>query len=302
MNRLRRMEIFIALVEAGQVKLAAQTLNLSKSAVSHALTDLEHYLDIQLILRSNKSWQVTDTGLVYYEQCKKILADIEKMEDRARQDNQNLSGVIRISVPETFGSYTLAPVLAQFMNMHPKIVIKMNLTERFIDLVDERVDLAFRTGEIKDSSLVVSEIGQARMMLCASPDYLKKYGTPQSHKDLKNHKCLVYTRNPTWKLSKDGDRHDFTPNSHLIADSGETIREFSIRGQGISMLPTMLGEFAIKRGRLVEVLTDYDLAKMPVQAFWVGQNRAPMRVTRLLNFVVDELQSRPRDVAEFVQA
>jgi len=248
MDRFRRMEIFVAVVEARQLTRAAKVLHLSKSAVSHALTDLEEYLDLQLLNRNNRSWQLTDAGSTYYTQCKKILSDVQMMEDKARGDNHSLSGHIRLSAPDTFGSYTLAPVIAKFMDMNPNIIIELNLTERFVDLVEERVDIAFRTGQMKDSN--------------------------------------------RW--------FEFMPKSHLLSDSGESLREFAIRGQGIAFMPSMLAEFAVRKGRLVKILKSYETANMPVSVLRLGDNRAPTRVIKLLDFIVEELRSRPRDIAEFI--
>ena len=303
MDRFRRMQIFVAVVEARQLTRAADVLHISKSAVSHALSDLENYLGLKLLSRSNKSWRLTDAGETYYNQCKKIIADVEMMEDRARLSSQSLSGLVRISAPDTFGSYTLVPVLAKFMELHPDIVIELNLTERHVDLIEERVDIAFRTGYLKnEGGLEVHEIGEAQTMIYASPAYIEKYGTPTSHTDLKKHKSIVYTRSPEWRMSKNGRTYAFVPKGHILTDSGETMREFCIRGQGLAFMPSMLAEFALRKKRLVQLLTDYDYSKMLVQAVRVRGKQAPLRVIKLLEFVIDELSHRPRDIAEFIQA
>lgn len=300
MDRLRRMEIFSAIVEAGQLTQAAKTLNLSKSAVSHALTNLEEYLDLKLIKRDKRSWQLTDAGSTYYGRCKKILADVEIMEDQVRQDSRSLSGLIRVAAPDTFGSYTLTPVLSKFMNMHPDIVIEVKLTERYIDIIEERVDLAFRTGDVKESRLSVQVIGEAGVSIFASPEYIEKYGAPQTHSDLKKHKCITYTRSPTWRLEKDGRTYEFMPAPHVLTDNGENMREFCIRGQGLASMPSTLAEFAVNKGRLQRVLTDYNCGTMSVKAIMIRDNRAPARVSKLLDFILAELQSRPRDISQFV--
>lgn len=300
MDRFRRMQIFVTVVEAGQITKAADILNVSKSAVSHALKDLETYLGLQLLIRSNKSWQVSDVGKNYYENCKRILDDIEDIETTARDENQNLSGLIRISASNTFGPYTLAPVIAKFMELHPGIVIEMSLADRFIDLVEERVDIAFRTGNLENRHLEVLTIGQAETFIYASPNYIKEYGEPHSHNDLKNHKCIQYTRSPLWQMSKDGRSYDFMPHGPIFADNGELMREFCIRGQGLAMMPTMLAEFALTKGRLVKVLPQYDYTPMLIQGLRISGNRAPTRVIKLLDFVVEELRNRERDIAEFV--
>jgi DNA-binding transcriptional LysR family regulator len=294
------MEIFVRVVEAGQLTRAAQALSLSKSSVSHALNDLETYLGLQLIRRNNRSWQITDAGQSYYEKCKSILADVAEMEDRARQASQVLSGHIRLSAPDTFGSYTLTPIIAKFMELHPNVVIEMNLTERMVDLIEERVDIAFRAGVLKDSSLVARLLGEAEMVVCASPSYLQKYGAPETHLDLKNHKCLRYSRSPNWTLFKGQKRFNFMPKDHVVTNSGEVLREFAIRGQGICYIPTMLVSHALKKGRLIQTLKAYKGAALPVYAVRTGDDRVPTRVLALLEFVAEELKGRQRDIAELV--
>lgn len=297
MDRLRRMKIFVTIVESGQFTRAAQSLGLSKSSVSHALSDLERYLDLQLISRNNRAWQLTDAGRVYYEQCKKILSDVQNMEDKVRHQSQTLSGHIRLSAPETFGSYTLTPVIAEFMEKHPNIIIEITLTERLVDLIEERVDIAFRAGFLKDSSLTARMIGEAKMTVCASPSYLEKYGAPKSHLDLKNHKCIRYSRGRSWDFIKDGRRHSFSPREHIVSNSGETIRQFAIEGQGIGYMPTMLVQHALNKGQLVRILKDYESSAMPVYALRIGDNRAPARVTELLNFIMENIRGRPGELA-----
>lgn len=292
------MEIFVTIVEAGQFTRAAQALSLSKSSVSHALSDLEQYLDLQLIRRNNRSWQITDAGKSYYERCKTILADVAEMEDSARQQSQILSGHIRLAAPDTFGSYTLTPILAKFMERHPNIIIEINLTERIIDLIEERVDIAFRAGAMKDSSLVARLIGEADMVICASPEYLEKYGSPRSHLDLKNHKCLRYSRSPNWVLMKEQKRFSFMPKDHIVTNSGETLREFAIRGQGIGYMPAMLVHRALEKGKLVQTLHDYTGLALPVYAVRTGDYRVPTRVVKLLDFITEELKLRQRDIAQ----
>ncbi len=305
MDRFRRMEIFVAVVEAGQLTRASQALHLSKSAVSHALNDLENFLNIDLLNRTHRKWQLTEAGTTYYRQCKKVLDDVQAMEDRVRHENQNLTGLVRLSAPSTFGSYKLAPVVAKFMDMNPGIVIEINLTDGVVDLIEERVDIAFQMGVSKDSNLKnsvleVHTIGQADTMICASPSYLKKFSTPQSHLDLKSHKCIRYTRRPIWQFTKAGRRFEFMPKDHLMTDSGETLREFCVSGQGLALMSSMQAAFAVKSGLLVRVLKDYDYGSVPIEAVRVAGNRAPIRVIELLQFITGEFQSLSPDIAECV--
>ena len=289
MDRFRRMKIFVAVVEAGQLTRAADKLLLSKSAVSHALTDLEKHLDLQLFLRNNRKWQLTDAGSNYYAQCKKIITDVEAMEDEVRKESQTLSGLIRLSSPITYCAYTLAPLIAKFMDMHPQISIELNLTDRTMDMLENRVDISFRGGNIKSRFLEAHKIGESPIMVCASPAYLEKFGTPKTHLDLKNHKCIRYSRVAHWRFMKDGRKFEVMPKDHILTDTGQKIREFCLQGQGLCYLPAMQTDYLIKQGRLVQVFTDYDFGTMPIHAVRIANIRVSNRVLQFLHFIISEL-------------
>lgn len=304
MDKFRRMEIFVAVVEAGQLTRAANELHLSKSAVSHSLNNLEEYLDTQLLTRNNRKWQLTAAGSTYYDKSKKILAEMEAMEDKAQQGSQNLAGLIRISSPGTFGSYILTPIISKFMEMHPNIAIELNLMDVLGDIIEERVDIAFRAPSLKRNSsknnkLDIYIIGNTEMVICASPDYLEKFGTVKSHLNLKKHKCIVDTRIPTWFLGKNGRRFEYTPEGHLITDNAEVTRQFCIHGQGLAFLSSTLVASAIKKGNLVPVLTDYDYGSVHIEAVRIKDKHAPARVTQLLHYVLNELRSKSNERLKF---
>lgn len=292
MNKFRRMEIFVAIVEAGQITRASEVLHLSKSAVSHALTDLETHMNLKLIDKTGGDWQLTEAGSHYYNQSKKILTDIKAMEDEVRQESQTLTGLIRLSAPVTYGTYTLVPIISEFLKIHPKILIELNLAERSIDMIGKRIDLSFRLGDVNDKSLEVHKVGESQLMMCASPAYLEKFGRPKTHLDLKNHKCLRYTGAEHWQFMKEGRRFKFMPKDHILTDNGETIRQFCIHGQGLAYIPSLLTEPFVRKGFLIKVLTDYEFGKLPILAVRIADNRASTRVTQLLNFITNALRGQ----------
>jgi len=260
MDRFRRMEIFVAVVEAGQLTRAADTLHLSKSAVSHGLTDLEKYLGMQLLSCNNRSLQLTEA--------------------------------IRITAPDTFGSYLLTPIFSQFMQENPGITLDLNLTERHVDLIEEGFDLAFRIMEEADGQHIARKLSSVRMVTCASPAYLKAANMPlKTHKDLKHHNCLRYTRSPTWRLVKDGKNIDFAPEGTITTNSGENLRQFAVAGQGVIHLPFFLVYHALQKGRLVRVLKNYDGRKMDGYIVRPAHRHCPARVHRLIEFTVERVHS-----------
>ncbi len=292
MDRFRRMEIFVAVVDTGQLTRAAEVLRLSKSAVSHALTDLEKYLDLQLIVRHNRKWHLTKAGATYYAQSKKLLAHVTAMENEVRQESKTLKGLIRISASITYGSYILVPIIAKFTKIHPNILIELNLTDSHVDMIEKRVDISFLAGRIKNRFLEAHKVAEFQMMMCASPEYIKEFGQPKTHLDLKNHKCIRYTQSPHWRLIKNDRRYEFMPKDHILSDSGEMILGFGLHGQGVVYLPSMLTDIPIKQGTLVKVLTDYECETMPIHAVRTAGNRASNRVVELLDYIVAERYKR----------
>ena len=305
MDKFRRMEILVAVVEAGQLTRAAKELHLSKAAVSHSLNSLEEYLDIQLLTRNNRIWQLTEAGSTYYHKSKKILADIETIEDNAQKGSQNLSGLIRISSPGTFGSYVLPPIISKFMEIHPNILIELNLMDVLGDLLEQRVDIAFRAPSLKENNTNNNKleryiIGDTEMVICASPEYLRIHGTPKSHLDIKKHKCIMYPRTPVWRLSKNGRRFEYTPTGCLTTDNAETMREFCIHGQGVAFMSSTLAEAAIKKRKLVPILQDYETGTVHIEAIRIKDKYAPARVVQLLHFILNELRVESNELIKMV--
>ncbi|WP_051279884.1 LysR family transcriptional regulator [Hellea balneolensis] len=288
MDRFRRMEIFVAVVETGQITRASEKLHLSKSAVSHGLSDLERYLGVQLLSRNPRALQLTGAGQSYYDHCKRILADVETVEEGLRGDEKKVSGHIRITAPDTFGSYLLTPIFSQFMDENPDITLDLHLTERSIDLVEEGFDLAFRIKPTEDRQHKWTKLSSVRMVACASPSYLKEANKPLNDlKDLKYHNCLIYTRSPTWHFVKNGKAYEFTPEGRITTNSGENLRQFALAGQGIIYLPYFLAYYAISKKQLVTVLNDYEGRNLDGYIVRPAHLHCPARVQSLIDFTIE---------------
>ena len=286
MDRLRRMEIFNAVVEAGQFTRAATALNLSKSAVSHAINDLEKFLGLQLLTRSNRSLQLTEAGQNYYEQSARILSDISELEHKTRKSDRDVSGRIRLSAPMTFASNELSPVISRFMDENPAVTVELVLTETVIDLVEEGIDLAVRIGGLKDSRLIARKISEISHVLCASPEYLRTQKKLTDLSALKEVNCLKFTRTPIWHLTLNGRTYKFAPKGSLVSNSGEALREFAIAGQGVAFLPEFLAEPALSDGRLKRILPQYKSQKLNVSLIRPPGRHYPLRVRRLSEAII----------------
>lgn len=289
MDRLRRMEIFNAVVEAGQFSRAATTLNLSKSAVSHAINDLEKFLGLQLLIRSNRSLQLTDEGKTYYEQSVRILSDITELENKTRDSDRAVSGRIRISAPLTFTSNNLSPIISTFMDANPAVTVELVLTERYIDLIEEGIDFAVRIGNLVDSRFVAHKISDLSHKICASPAFCDRHPNLSHLNALKSVNCLRFTGTPIWRLTKNGRRYNFTPKGTLISNNGEALRAFAIAGQGVAFLPTFLADPAIRDGHLKHILTDYKSKSLPMSIIRPPGRHFPLRVRRLIDIITKEI-------------
>lgn len=289
MDRFRRMEIFNAVVDTGQFTRAAAALNLSKSAVSHAIADLEKFLGLQLLTRSNRSLQLTDAGQSYYEQSVRLLSDLSELESSTRKSDLALSGRVRLSAPMSYASDALAPVIAKFMEDNPSVTVELVLTEAVVDLIETGIDLAVRIGELKDSRLISRRITKISHLICASPDFLKSHPNLMELSDLNAVNCLKFTRTPVWHLTHAGKAYKFSPKGSLVSNSGEVLREFAIAHQGVVFLPEFLARPSLSRGQLIHILPEYKSRALDVSIVRPPGRHYPARVRRLSDLIAESI-------------
>jgi len=287
MNRMRRMEIFKAVVEARQFSRAAENLSLSKSAVSHAISDLEAFLGTQLINRDNRRFQLTANGETYYRQCINILSEINAIESVYRADKTDIGGHISLTAPISFGVSRLSPILAEFLRQNPKVEISQSLSEHNIDLVQSGVDLAIRIGHLPSSALKARRLTTVQMVLIASPDFLAKHPEIEKVSQLDQLNTLRYRWTPKWRYYQDGKAASYTPKGNIVSDSGDALVEFTAQGIGVSFLPDFIVDKALAEGRVVSVLPQMSWDKFPVHIVFPPNRHRPTRINRLVEFLVE---------------
>lgn len=192
MGQLEDMDVFVRIVDAGGISRAADQLGVAKSAISRRLVELERRLGAQLLLRTTRQSSLTEAGQSYYRRALQILADVSELDAETSSQQVALRGGLKIAVPLSFGLEHLAPAVMEFAGMHPEVIIRLDLSDRQVDLVAESFDLAIRIAALKDSTLIARRLAPIRMVLCASPDYLERQGHPQRPQDLKSHHGLHY--------------------------------------------------------------------------------------------------------------
>jgi DNA-binding transcriptional LysR family regulator len=295
MDRFQEMRAFVAVVNAGSFVRAADALGLSKTAVSRLVGELESRLGTRLLHRTTRKLSLTPEGEVFHERCKQLLDGVEEAEAELTAHAGEAVGQLRINVPVSFGLLHLAPLWPAFMELHPKVVLDVTLADRQVDLVDEGYDLAVRIARLQTSTLVSRQLTATRLLLCASPAYLQRYGTPQHPSHLTQHRVLSYT------LLATGDQWEFIgpqgPVSvkvqpQLRTNSGDTCCAAAVQHQGIVLQPSFLVGAHLASGALVEILPQYRSIELGVYAVYPSRKHLTPKVRGLIDFLADAFRMR----------
>jgi len=282
------MRIFIAVVEAGSLSAAAEVLEQTTSGISRALTRLEEKLGTSLLTRTTRRMELTEEGQVFLAQARDIIAAMERAEESIRIRSQKPVGKLRVDASAPFMLHCIVPHVAAFREAYPDIELDLTTNDRFIDLVEQRTDIAIRIGELQDSTLHAKPLTSARLQLLASPEYLRRHGTPKTVKDLDSHQLIGFTQPEGlnhWPLQyEDGDRYPIKPSCR--ASSGETIRHLAIHGQGIACLSNFMSDADVAEGRLVRVLEKSHTAfRQKIHAVYYRNTQISRRISCFLDFL-----------------
>jgi len=288
------MEIFVAVVDAGSFTAAADAFGISPVMVGKHIRQLEERLGARLLTRTTRRQSLTEIGRQYAERCRLILADIKAAESSAEAMRNTPRGTLRISAPVSFGTQRLAPAMADYLAQHPEVSLDLNLNDRMIDLVEEGYDAAIRIGELQDSGLVARPLQPYRMMLCASPAYLERFGVPKQPEDLASHQCLDFAplhRRVRWNLN--GSESEF-PASRFRSNNGQALRMAALRGFGIVLQSEVLLGEDVAAGRLVSLLEDYLPASRPVSLIYPRDQLATPKMTTFIEFIMERFGASDR--------
>ena len=260
MAHLDDVAVFVSVVEQGSFAGAASRLHLPATTVSRRVRQLEDRLGTRLLNRTTRSLAMTSAGEAYFDACRSGLSLIEEAERTAQGTQAEPTGVVRISAPVNFAASLFGDITAAFMQRYPKVKVELLLTDELVDLVRSRIDVALRTGELSDSSLVARKLGVVRRLYCASPDYVAARGAPSQPRDLKDHDCIVSgasTEGVTWTFGSGKAAQTIHLNARIAANVMSFCTAAAVAGLGIAQLPEALAEPHIAAGRLVTVLDDY---------------------------------------------
>ncbi len=290
------MSAFAKVVALGSYAEAGRALGLTRSAVSKAVMELEHLLGARLLDRTTRRVSPTEAGRAYYERCLAILAAVEETEMQVSTLHEQPRGVLKVNAPMSFGTRYLADAVAGFMGRYPEVKVELILNDRFIDPLEEGVDVTVRIGTLADSSLIARRLAPARRVLVAAPDYLARHGAPERPEDLAEHRCLAYghaVAQSRWDLTRDGKAVSVQIDSILCSNNGDVLRAAAIGGQGIAKLPTFIVGPDIAAGRLVVVMPDWPPRDLAIHALYAPNRYLAAKTRLFIDYLVDQYGPRP---------
>lgn len=294
MDRFEEMRVFAAVVDAGSFVRAADALDLSKTAVSRHVSELESRLGVRLLHRTTRKLSLTAEGQVFHARCKTLLGAVEAAEAEITAGSVQPSGVLRLNVPVTFGLMHLASLWPDFMQRHPQITLDVSLADRVVDLVEEGFDLAVRIVQLSSSTLVSRQLATTRMVLCASPEYLRRHGQPQRPADLARHRVLAYSlfhQGEHWAFDGPQGREVVKVSPVLRTNSGDTCRAAALAHQGVILQPSFLVGEELRRGELVEVLPGHRSGEMGIYAVYPSRQHLAPKVRAMVDFLVEAFRT-----------
>ncbi|USG62267.1 LysR family transcriptional regulator [Sneathiella marina] len=274
MASLVNMAAFVAVVEQGSFSQAGRELRQSTAVISARVAKLEQQIGTRLLYRTTRQVVPTEEALVYFERCKSILKDVEDAEAALAPPDRNPRGSITISAPVAFGRRCLAPVISRFAEHHPELQFRLQLTDRLIDLVKDKVDLAIRMANLEDSTLKARMLSHDHRVMCATPEYLARAGTPRIPSDLLKHKCLLL-RFPgstqfQWQIIERGRLVTMPVKGNLDTDNGDVLTDWVLEGRGLAVKSVWEIIEHLNSGRLVRVMLEYPPDSHPIWAVFPG--------------------------------
>ncbi|MGB0662480.1 MAG: LysR family transcriptional regulator [Pontibacterium sp.] len=293
MDPTSEFEFFIALAKNGGLSATARELNLTPSAVTKRLNNLESRLGVRLVNRTTRRISLTDEGVVYLDYAKSIRDQIDEMEAAVSHRRSKPSGLLRVNAPLGFGRNYIAPILSEFVNEYPEVTIELMLTDRPLSLPDESVDVCIRFGQAPDSRLIARKIAPNRRLICASPSYFKKHPKPQTPADLHQHSCIVIKQNQqvasAWRFTPEQDpgapEEVIKVKAGMVTNDGEIALRWALNGHGMLMRAEWDLARYIREGKLETVLESYKTPEADIYAVYMERLNLSAKVTRFLDYL-----------------
>ena len=294
MDRLVAMRVFVAVVDAQGFSAASRVLRMPLSTVSRKIAELESHIGAQLLIRSTRKVIVTDSGWHYYQDARGILDAVEDAEHRVSGEYQQPKGHLTITAPTLFGRRIMLPIANSFMRNHHDITIRFQLTNAVVDLLAEHINLGIRIGRLADSSMISTQAGTIREIVCASPHYLSQYGRPLSPSELAEHQCITYAKSDApkeWVFKSATEKIQRVPiQAKLALNSVEGIVIAAVQDAGVAMVYSYQAAHHIADGRLEVILSDYEIDPLPVSFIYPQGELVPQKVRAFIDFAMPRIR------------
>ena len=294
MSRISDLQAFVAVVEKASLTSAARLLGRSLQSVSRSLAAVEQDVGVELIRRTTRRSSPTEAGLAYYQRLKIALEDIEEAKLQASDRRLEPSGLLRISGPTGFAALHLVPATAAFLKIHPKIEVEVSTYDRYVDLVEDNLDLAVHIGPLPDSVAKSKRLADLRRVFFAASDYFAKHGRPKHPQDLSNHQCIVRTARvgaDIWPFTVDGKVRTIKVSGRFRANGASVINEAAIQGLGIAIAPLWQVRPLVDRGLVEVALARFAPPPIPVHATWSGTRVLPAKTRMFIDFLSQRLKA-----------
>lgn len=294
MDRLEAMSILVAAIEAGSLSAAGRRLGMPLATVSRKVSELEMHLKTRLLNRSSRRLSLTDAGESYVAASRRILDAVEEAERGASGEYHAPKGELIVSAPILFGRLHVLPVGVEFLEAYPDIDMRLVFSDRVVNLLDERVDLAVRIGELPDSTLLATRVGSIRRIVCASPRYLAKRGTPKAPRELRDHDGVTFeglAMGDAWTFGRAKKTEAVPVRSRLVVNTAEAAVDAAVAGLGLTRVLSYQAAPALRAGALEVVLRDFEPAPWPVSLAYTGGRFLPLKVRAFIDFAAPRLKA-----------
>lgn len=300
MDTLSGMRLFAKVVEAGSFSAAARQLGLNASSVSRQIGALEDSLGARLVNRSTRSLGLTEAGALYHERALRIIAEVEEANSAVSELDETPRGTLRLNVPVVFGRRYIAPWMREFLDANPNVRIELNVTDHYVDLIEEGADLSIRIGQTSQQSLILRKLATIDRVLCASTDYVACHGRPTHPRDLVRHNCLVYRHHPgeiVWQFIGPEGTVDVPVSGNFAANNAAAIGAAMAAGVGVALVPVWIAGREIQAGQVEVLLPDYrahptGFADEVYAVFPPGRNRSA-KVRAFVDFIAAKFRTEP---------
>jgi DNA-binding transcriptional LysR family regulator len=297
---LRQLRIFIAIAETGSLSGAARSLHTVPSVISRNLAIVEARLGVRLATRTTRQLELTEEGQVYYERVQAVLLALHDAEDEVAHKAKKATGLLRVGVPSQIGRRRIAPLVANFVRLHPDVRIRLVLSDKSLDVIQNNLDVAIRIDQPEDTDVVARKLMSGRRLLCASPAYIARAGKPSRPDDLSQHDCIRLIRGERmmerWLFAENGVQRAVRVRGALSTDNSEVMHDWLLDGHGVGLKVDWDIEADLESGRLIECLAEYQCDVTDLYAVYASRRHLSLRIRRFIDFLVDEFAPQPERI------